>query len=184
MPMSLSTAGLPAAAWPFIVAILAPVYGFFQMPPLKSALTRVSGRLESVVIVVGQHSSHNIGIGNDVATFRIEGYPETFYNDWLWGSADDDFKRNVGSRVQLFYDPHVIGHRLIYGFMGPIETYGLTVNGITVQSIDAARARDWGDASFLGPGLSLIAILVGIWKYRMAVLASPRKQRPESQPGL
>lgn len=169
---TVSVAGLRAAAWPFTVAVAGLVYAFLQMPPAKSALVRASGPLAAVSLVPVVHSRS--GTPHYRAAFEIQAYPQLFYTEAVLDDTAVQLKGELGAPVEVFYDPHPHGVDLMEALVDHrTKTYGLTVNGVTVQSVDTALQADWGWSIFVGGGLAAFGIGGGIWKYQLAALAKP-----------
>lgn len=165
---SLSVPGLRADAWPFIAALALLILAVCELPPAKSTLIRASGELTSVSVITSTWKSSK----SYLVVFKLKGYPESFRNNTLSVATANQLRNKIGANIQVFYDPR----HLIKGSRGPLATYGLKVNGVTIQSLDDAMQLGEGLAHFGFPGLSLVLILAGLWKYRNAAQSASPSQ--------
>jgi hypothetical protein len=134
------------------LALLA--YAFYLRPPPATVLTTVRGPLSAV--------SFHTNIGRrrlmTFAYFKVRGHPEEFCSHAL---ADDSLRalaRRPGVTVEVSYDP--AGHRFCRS--GAIETYGLIVDGLTVQVPDSSLGAEEVVAYFVLPAFAALAIWIGI----------------------
>jgi hypothetical protein len=137
----------------FVLGLALLLYAFYLRPPAVAVLTSVRGPLTDLSFHA-QPGRRFMAF----AHFKVGGHPEEFCNHALADDSTRNLLRRPGVTVEVYYDPH--GHRSCSG--GAIETYGLTVDGIAIQTPDRSLGAEKVTAYFVLPVLSLLAFWIGL----------------------
>jgi len=161
----------PPSLWDRLTILVAGAFGFFLViswaifpVPTRQDLTEVSGILASYSIEGDQSwfARHGRGRPTVYVLFKITDHPGRFWSDAV----------DPGNVRSIFPHPGValnFYHRSTLGTSGLIngdgeKTYGLTVDGAQVQSVDDAVGHDAVHAHYVLPGLGLLMLaLAGYW---------------------
>ena len=131
--------------------------------PQLSDLKPIEGRLISYSL----HEEQGRTKVTVYANFHIEGYAGSFWNDSLKDASANLLHGREGVFIRTAYDPNS-------PFAGSeeatIESYGLSINGIELQSVAAALAGDRLLRHVVLPAIAILFIAVGfIWAARRRV---------------
>ena len=131
------------------VALL--VYAISLRPPHAEALLRMEGPLTSVSLHTSRGRSTHV-----FAVFRVGNHAQQFYNIALQDVAARGLAREVGRNVAVTYDAD--GHHL--RGTDAVETYGLIINGLLIESEDDALSADRFQ-SYAFAAIALVAMAIG-----------------------
>lgn len=131
------------------VALL--VYAVSLRPPRPEALMTMEGPLTSVSLHTSRGRSMHV-----YAVFRVGENAQQFYNIALRDAAARGLSREVGRNVAVTYQTN--GHHL--RGTDAVETYGLIINGLLIESEDDALSADRFQ-SYVFAGIAVMAMAIG-----------------------
>jgi hypothetical protein len=140
-----------------VAGIVLLVTPSFKHAPRLEDLKPIEGRLIS-------YSLHEHQLRSKVTTyahFRIEGYPGSFWNDSLKDASANLLHGRDGAQIRSAYDPSA---PLAGAEDATTKSYGLSIDGVEVQSTASAVGNDRFLFHVIEPAIAITLIVLGcLW---------------------